>query len=148
MMIEKLLDSLAKSKFRGSFHLNKKMKDYVKEKGFDKIKLDARDLITKRIAPENPNNDGKVIRLAFPELNEERRKEIVKDIRKLAEEAKISIRAIRRDGIDSAKIKQKNSEITEDDLKNAETQMQKLTDKKIEEIEKILENKEKEVMSI
>lgn len=96
----------------------------------------------------NPNNDGKVIRLNFPELNEERRKEIVKDIRKLAEEAKISIRAIRRDGIDSAKIKQKNSEITEDDLKNAETQMQKLTDKKIEEIEKILENKEKEVMSI
>lgn len=96
----------------------------------------------------NPNNDGKVIRLSFPELNEERRKEIVKDIRKLAEEAKISIRAIRRDGIDSAKIKQKNSEITEDDLKNAETQMQKLTDKKIEEIEKILENKEKEVMSI
>ena len=96
----------------------------------------------------NPNNDGKVIRLAFPELNEERRKEIVKDIRKLAEEAKISIRAIRRDGIDSAKTKQKNSEITEDDLKNAETQMQKLTDKKIEEIEKILENKEKEVMSI
>ena len=64
----------------------------------------------------NPNNDGKVIRLAFPELNEERRKEIVKDIRKLAEEAKISIRAIRRDGIDSAKIKQKNSEITEDDF--------------------------------
>lgn len=96
----------------------------------------------------NPNNDGKVIRLSFPELNEERRKEIVKDIRKLAEEAKISIRAIRRDGIDSAKTKQKNSEITEDDLKNAETQMQKLTDKKIEEIEKILENKEKEVMSI
>lgn len=96
----------------------------------------------------NPNNDGKVIRLVFPELNEERRKEIVKDIRKLAEEAKISIRAIRRDGIDSAKTKQKNSEITEDDLKNAETQMQKLTDKKIEEIEKILENKEKEVMSI
>ena len=57
--IEDLLDSLSKSKFRGSFHLNKKMKDYVKEKGFDKIKLDARDLITKRIAPENPNNDGK-----------------------------------------------------------------------------------------
>ena len=94
----------------------------------------------------NPNNDGKVIRLVFPELNEERRKEIVKDIRKLAEEAKISIRAIRRDGIDLAKVKQKNSEITEDELKNAENQ--KLTDKKIEEIDKILENKEKEVMSI
>lgn len=96
----------------------------------------------------NPNNDGKVIRLVFPELNEERRKEIVKDIRKLAEEAKISIRAIRRDGIDLAKVKQKNSEITEDELKNAESQIQKLTDKKIEEIDKILENKEKEVMSI
>lgn len=96
----------------------------------------------------NPNNDGKVIRLVFPELNEERRKEIVKDIRKLAEEAKISIRAIRRDGIDLTKVKQKNSEITEDELKNAENQIQKLTDKKIEEIDKILENKEKEVMSI
>ena len=96
----------------------------------------------------NPNNDGKVIRLAFPELNEERRKELVKEIKKIAEEAKVAIRAIRRDGIDEAKVKQKNSEITEDDLKNAETQMQKLTDKKIEEIEKILENKEKEVMSI
>ena len=96
----------------------------------------------------NPNNDGKVIRLVFPELNEERRKEIVKDISKLAEEAKISIRAIRRDGIDLAKVKQKNSEITEDELKNAENQIQKLTDKKIEEIDKILENKEKEVMSI
>ena len=96
----------------------------------------------------NPNNDGKVIRLVFPELNEERRKEIVKDIRKLAEEAKISIRAIRRDGIDLAKVKQKNSEITEDELKNAENQIQKLTEKKIKEIDKILENKEKEVMSI
>ena len=96
----------------------------------------------------NPNNDGKVIRLVFPELNEERRKEIVKDIRKLAEEAKISIRAIRTDGIDLGKVKQKNSEITEDELKNAENQIQKLTDKKIEEIDKILENKEKEVMSI
>ena len=57
--IEDLLDSLSKSKFRGSFHLNKKMKNYVKEKGFDKIKSDARDLITKRIASKNPNNDGK-----------------------------------------------------------------------------------------
>ena len=70
----------------------------------------------------NPNNDGKVIRLAFPELNEERRKEIVKDIRKIAEEAKVAIRSIRRDGIDEAKSKQKNSEITEDELKSAETE--------------------------
>ena len=96
----------------------------------------------------NPNNDGKVIRLAFPELNEERRKELVKEVRKIAEEAKVSIRAIRRDGIDEAKAKQKDSEITEDELKVAETEIQKITDKNVEEIDKILENKEKEVRSI
>lgn len=96
----------------------------------------------------NPNNDGKVIRLAFPELNEERRKEIVKDIKKIAEDAKVSIRAVRRDGLDSFKAKQKNSEITEDDLKVAENEIQKITDKKIEEVDKILSNKEKEIMSI
>ena len=96
----------------------------------------------------NPNNDGKVIRLAFPELNEERRKELVKDIRKMAEEAKVAIRSIRRDGIDEAKTMQKNSEISEDDLKVAEEKIQKLTDKYVENIDKILETKEKEVMSI
>ena len=96
----------------------------------------------------NPNNDGKVIRLAFPELNEERRKEIVKEIKKIAEEAKVAIRAIRRDGIDEAKAKQKNSEITEDELKVAETEIQKITDKSIEEIDKILANKENEIMSV
>ena len=96
----------------------------------------------------NPNNDGKVIRLNFPELNEERRKEIVKDIRKMAEEAKVAIRSIRRDAIDEAKAMQKSSEISEDDLKVAEDKIQKLTDKYVEEIDKILEKKEKEVMSI
>ena len=96
----------------------------------------------------NPNNDGKVIRLAFPELTEERRKELVKDIKKMAEEAKVAVRAVRRDGIDEAKTKQKNSEITEDELKNAENDIQKLTDRKIEEVDKILENKEKEIMSV
>lgn len=96
----------------------------------------------------NPNNDGKVIRLAFPELNEERRKELVKDIRKTAEEAKVSIRSIRRDGIDEFKKKQKDAEITEDDLHTAEEQIQKITDKRIEEIDSILANKEKEIMSI
>ena len=96
----------------------------------------------------NPNNDGKVIRLAFPELNEERRKELVKEIKKIAEEAKVAIRAIRRDGIDEAKAKQKNSEITEDELKVAETEIQKITDKNIEEIDKILTNKETEIMSV
>ncbi len=96
----------------------------------------------------NPNNDGKVIRLAFPELNEERRKEIVKDIKKMAEEAKVAIRSVRRDGIDEAKAKQKDGEITEDELKQAENEIQKITDKNIEEIDSILANKEKEVMSV
>ena len=96
----------------------------------------------------NPNNDGKVIRLAFPELNEERRKELVKDVKKMAEDTKVAIRTIRRDGIDEAKKKQKDSEITEDELKNAENQIQKITDKKIEEIDNILANKEKEILSI
>ena len=96
----------------------------------------------------NPNNDGKVIRLAFPELTEERRKDLVKDIKKMAEEAKIAIRTIRRDGIEEAKQEQKNGDMTEDELKQAENEIQKLTDKSVEEIDKILENKEKEVMSV
>ncbi len=95
-----------------------------------------------------PNNDGKVIRLSFPELNEERRKELVKDIRKTAEESKVSIRSSRRDGIDEAREIEKNGEMTEDELRNAENEIQKLTDKKIEEIDKILETKEKEIMSV
>ena len=96
----------------------------------------------------NPNNDGKVIRLAFPELNEERRKELVKDIRKMAEEAKVAIRSIRREGIDIAKAEQEEGTITEDELKQAENEIQKMTDKKIDEIDKILEGKEKEIMSV
>ena len=96
----------------------------------------------------NPNNDGKVIRLAFPELTEERRKELVKDIKKIGEESKVAIRSIRRDGIDEAKTKQKNSEITEDELKGAEDQIQKLTDKKVAEIDSMIEAKEKEIMSV
>ena len=96
----------------------------------------------------NPNNDGKVIRLAFPELTEERRKELVKDVKKIAEESKVAIRAIRRDGIDEAKAMEKESLMTEDELKKAEDQIQKLTDKKIAEIDVITEKKEKEIMSI
>lgn len=96
----------------------------------------------------NPNNDGKVIRLAFRELNEERRKELVKEIKKTAEEAKVSIRSVRREGIDEAKKLQKDSQITEDELKSAEDQIQKITDGKIAEIDKILAEKEKEVMSV
>ena len=96
----------------------------------------------------NPNNDGKVIRLAFPELTEERRKDLVKDIKKMAEESKVAVRAIRRDGIDKAKAMQKNSEITEDDLRSAEESIQKLTDKKIEEIDRVLTDKEKEILTV
>ncbi len=96
----------------------------------------------------NPNNDGKVIRLNFPELTEERRKDLAKDIRKIAEEARVSIRAIRRDGMDSIKAALKNSEITEDEEKSDEEKIQKLTDKYIAQIDKLLEDKEKEIMSI
>ena len=96
----------------------------------------------------NPNNDGKVIRLAFPELNEERRKELVKEIKKMAEESKVSIRSIRREAMDEAKKLQKDNQMTEDELKGAEDQIQKLTDEKIGEIDKVLSEKEKEVMSV
>ncbi len=96
----------------------------------------------------NPNNDGKVIRLNFPELNEERRKEIVKEVRKLSEEAKVSLRAVRRDGMDEAKAMQKEGTITEDELRNSETEIQKVTDKYVAEVDKATEEKEKEVMSI
>ena len=95
-----------------------------------------------------PNNDGKVIRLAFPELNEERRKELVKDIRKTGEDAKVAIRNARRDGIDEARRRQKDSEMTEDELKQAEDKIQKLTDKYVEEIDNLLASKEKEIMTI
>ena len=96
----------------------------------------------------NPNNDGKLIRLNLPELTEERRKELVKDIIKIAEEARVGIRAIRRDGMDDAKTMQKNSEITEDERSSMEDKIQKLTDKYIGEVDSILEKKEKEIMSV
>ena len=96
----------------------------------------------------NPNNDGKVIRLVFPELTEERRKELAKQIRKMAEEAKVAVRSVRRDGIETAKAEQKEGNMTEDELKQAENDIQKLTDTSVEEIDKILANKEKEVMSV
>lgn len=96
----------------------------------------------------NPNNDGKVIRLNFPELTEERRKDLVKDIKKIAEESRVAIRSIRRDGMEDAKVKCKNSEITEDDKATLEDKIQKLTDKYVLEIDKMLENKEKEIMNI
>ncbi len=96
----------------------------------------------------NPNNDGKVIRLVFPILTEERRKELCKSSKKNGEETKVAIRAIRRDAIERFKAQKKNSEITEDDLKNAENDIQKMTDKFIAEVDKIVEAKEKEIMEV
>jgi len=96
----------------------------------------------------NPSNDGKVIRLIFPELTEERRKEIMKGIKKKGEDAKVAIRAIRRDAIDQFKVQKKNGDITEDDLKDVEDDVQKITDRYINEIEKTIENKEKEIMEV
>lgn len=96
----------------------------------------------------NPQNDGKVIRLMFPQLTEDRRKEIVKEISKRAEEAKVTIRAIRRDCIDKLKAMKKNSEITEDDLKNGENKLQKITDKFVKQVDDVLSAKEKEILSI
>lgn len=96
----------------------------------------------------NPNNDGKLIRLNFPELTEERRKELVKEIKKIAEDSKVSIRSIRREGMDMVKNLNKTSQITEDELERDEEAIQKLTDKYIDQIDKILSDKEKEVLSV
>ena len=96
----------------------------------------------------NPSNDGKCIRLLFPQLTEDRRKELVKQIRKYTENGKVAVRNIRRDAIDHFKKMQKASEITEDELKIVEKDMQKLTDDSCKELDVLLENKEKELMSV
>lgn len=96
----------------------------------------------------NPTNDGKIIRLVFPELNEERRKELTKVARKGAEEAKVAIRAIRRDAIEQIKKLKKDGEITEDDQRKGEDDMQKITDKAIKDVDAICAAKEKEIMEI
>ena len=96
----------------------------------------------------NPNNEGKVIRLIFPELTEERRKELTKDVKKKGEDSKVAIRNIRRDAMDAVKKAEKANEITEDTLKNLEEEIQKLTDSNIAEIDKLVESKNKEIMSI
>ena len=95
-----------------------------------------------------PQNDGKVIRLNFPPLTEERRKELVKQVKKYTEEAKVQVRNVRRDAMDDLKTKKKNGELTEDDLKGAEKDIQNLTDKYIKEIDEICADKEKEIMEI
>lgn len=96
----------------------------------------------------NPTNDGSVLRLVFPQLTEERRKELVKDIKKISEEAKVTVRNVRRDGLEKIKAQKKNNEITEDDVKDLEKEMQKLTDKFIDKVDAAAGEKEEEIMSI
>ncbi|MBR6785560.1 MAG: ribosome recycling factor [Clostridia bacterium] len=96
----------------------------------------------------NPQNDGRIIRLVFPQLTEERRRDLCKDVKNMAEESRIAIRSIRRDSIDKVKKMEKASEITEDDLKIAEKKIQDFTDKYIKEIDKAAEAKEKDIMEI
>ena len=96
----------------------------------------------------NPQNDGRIIRLVFPQLTEERRKDLCKDVKKMAEDSRVAIRSIRRDCIDKVKKMEKSSEITEDDLKYAEKKLQDITDKYIKEIDKASDEKEKDIMEI
>ena len=96
----------------------------------------------------NPTNDGKVLRIAFPQLTEERRREIVKQVHKLAEDSKVAVRSIRRDAMEKFKAMKKSSEITEDDLKDCEKKVQHLTDKYCDEVDALSKAKEKEIMEI
>ncbi|MEG1459051.1 MAG: ribosome recycling factor [Acetivibrio sp.] len=96
----------------------------------------------------NPSNDGKTIRLVFPELTEERRKDLVKDIKKKGENAKVAVRNIRRDALDVFKKESKTNDISEDELKQMETKAQKLTDRYIEEVDRAIEAKSKEILTV
>lgn len=96
----------------------------------------------------NPTNDGKVLRIAFPPLTEERRKEIVKDIHRMAEECKVAVRSIRRDANEKLKAMKKDNKITEDDLKDGEKQIQNLTDKFCKNSDELAKSKEKEIMEL
>lgn len=113
-----------------------------------KILKDIEKAIQKSDIGINPNNDGKIIRLVFPALTEERRKELTKAVKKHGEDSKVAVRAIRRDAIEHFKAQKKSGEITEDDLKDAENDIQKLTDKYIADIDKLVELKDKEIMEV
>ena len=95
-----------------------------------------------------PTNDGKVLRLAFPQPTEERRKELVKKVKADGEEAKVTVRNARRDALDKLKAMKKNSEITEDDMKSIEKDLQKVTDKAVDDIDAVVADKEKEIMTV
>ena len=111
------------------------------------LKLVEKAILTSDIGI-NPQNDGKLIRLIFPPLTEDRRKEIAKEIGKMAEETKVSVRNVRRDARDDIKELKKNNEITEDDQKLGEKKVQEITDKYIKNIETMAEKKQKEIMEI
>ncbi|WP_436853698.1 ribosome recycling factor [Staphylococcus caeli] len=96
----------------------------------------------------NPSSDGEVIRISVPALTEERRKELVKEVKKTGEDAKVAVRNVRRDTNDELKKQQKNADITEDDLRSQTDDVQKLTDDSIKEIDKLLEEKEQDIMSV
>ena len=96
----------------------------------------------------NPQNDGSVLRLMFPQMTEEDRKRIVRDVKKMGEDTKVAVRSIRRDAMDKIKSMKKNNEITEDDVKTAEEKIQKVTDKMVKKIDETVAAKEKEVLSI
>jgi len=96
----------------------------------------------------NPQNDGRLIRLAFPQLTEERRKDLTKQVKKYAEDGKVAVRNIRRDAMDDIKAAKKNSEITEDDQKNLEKELQELTDKRCKDIDELCAKKEQELMAV
>ena len=96
----------------------------------------------------NPQNDGKVIRLMFPELTEERRKALTKDVKKKGDDAKVAVRNIRREAMDAFKKSEKKSDLTEDDLKDLEAEIQKLTDKYATDVDKLVDAKSKDIMSI
>ena len=114
----------------------------------DTILGDIEKAILKSDIGITPNNDGKSLRLNFPPLTEERRKELVKGIKKKGEDSKVAIRSIRRDAMEDAKVQKKNGEITEDDVKNIEKDIQKLTDNYIKDIDTVIAAKEKEILEV
>jgi len=96
----------------------------------------------------NPSNDGKSIRLVLPELTEERRRDLVKQVKKLSEECKVAVRTIRRDAVEQVKKQKKNGDLTEDDQKQIEAEVQKVTDAQIKEVDRLLTEKEKELLTV
>ena len=116
---------------------------------FDKAAMGAMEkAIQKSDLGINPTNDGNVIRIAFPQPTQERRKELCKQVKTMAEEAKVAVRSIRRDAVERAKAQKKTSEITEDDLKNIEKDIQTATDNSCKDIDKVATAKEKEILEI